>query len=174
MENIESSLPSAYEPKSVEAPWYKAWEESGFFKASQTSSKPVFSLVMPPPNVTGRLHMGHALMVTLQDLVARYKRMRGFNVLWLPGVDHAGIATQNVVERVLKKEGKSRHDLGREAFIGQVWAWKEKYGATINQQIRIMGASCDFLAEGAGRAGERLVEPGEGIVVAGEGHHHVQ
>ncbi len=148
MENpIETSLPSAYEPKNVEARWYKQWEESGLFKASQTSSKPPFSMVMPPPNVTGSLHMGHALNDTLQDLVARYKRMQGFNVLWLPGVDHAGIATQNVVERVLKKEGKSRHDLGREAFIEKVWAWKEKYGATINQQIRKMGASCDWTRE---------------------------
>ena len=148
MENPkELELPPAYEPKNVEAYWYKAWEESGLFKASQTSSQPAFCMVMPPPNVTGSLHMGHALNDTLQDLVARYKRMQGFNVLWLPGVDHAGIATQNVVERVLKKEGKSRHDLGREAFIEQVWAWKEKYGATINQQIRKMGASCDWSRE---------------------------
>ena len=115
-------LPPAYDPKDVESRWYKQWEESGAFIASQDSTQPAFCMVMPPPNVTGSLHMGHALNDTLQDLVARYKRMRGFNVLWLPGVDHAGIATQNVVERVLKKEGKSRHDLGREAFIEQVWA----------------------------------------------------
>ncbi|HVZ81968.1 MAG TPA: valine--tRNA ligase [bacterium] len=140
----EMNLPSAYEPKDVEAKWYPLWEASGDFRAEDRSSKPAFCMVMPPPNVTGSLHMGHALNDTLQDLIARFKRMRGFNVLWLPGVDHAGIATQNVVERVLKKEGKSRHDLGREAFIRKVWEWKEKYGATINQQIRKMGASCDW------------------------------
>jgi valyl-tRNA synthetase len=145
MENQpEFSLPPAYEPQSVEAKWYPLWEASGDFKADNDSSKPPFSMVMPPPNVTGSLHMGHALNDTLQDLIARFKRMRGFNVLWLPGVDHAGIATQNVVERVIKKEGKSRHDLGREAFVKKVWEWKEKYGATINQQIRKMGASCDW------------------------------
>ncbi|HTC21047.1 MAG TPA: valine--tRNA ligase, partial [bacterium] len=143
----EFSLPPAYEPKEVEGRWYPEWEKSGIFKPSDDSSKKPFCMVMPPPNVTGSLHMGHALNDTLQDLLARYKRMQGFNVLWLPGVDHAGIATQNVVERVLKKEGKSRHDLGREAFIAQVWAWKEKYGATINSQIRKMGASCDWSRE---------------------------
>ncbi len=104
-------------------------------------------MVIPPPNVTGSLHIGHALNVTLQDLIARYKRMNGFNVLWLPGCDHAGIATQNVVERELKKEGKSRHDLGREAFIKRTWEWKEKYGATIMGQLRKLGASCDWTRE---------------------------
>jgi valyl-tRNA synthetase len=143
----ENELPSVYDPKLVEARWYEEWEKSGDFIASQDSSKPSFCLVMPPPNVTGSLHMGHALNDTLQDLIARFKRMRGFNVLWLPGVDHAGIATQNVVERVLKKEGKSRHDLGREEFIKRVWEWKEKYGATINRQIRKMGSSCDWSRE---------------------------
>jgi valyl-tRNA synthetase len=131
----EIELPPAYEPKNVEAHWYKEWEESGLFKASQTSTQPAFSMVMPPPNVTGRLHMGHALTYTLQDLLTRYKRMRGFNVLWLPGTDHAGIATQNVVEKELKKENKSRHDFGREAFVAKVWEWKEKYGEIINRTI---------------------------------------
>jgi len=146
-ENNQVEFPSAYDPKNVEGHWYQEWESSGAFKADNQSSQKPFCMVMPPPNVTGSLHMGHALNDTLQDLIARFKRMQGFNVLWLPGVDHAGIATQNVVERVLKKDGKSRHDLGREAFIEQVWAWKEKYGATINQQIRKMGASCDWSRE---------------------------
>ncbi len=104
-------------------------------------------MVIPPPNVTGSLHMGHALNDTLQDLIARYKRMQGFNVLWLPGCDHAGIATQNVVEKELKKEGKSRHDLGREAFVKRVWEWKEKYGSTIMRQLRRLGASLDWTRE---------------------------
>ena len=148
MENNEKSLmPPAYDPKDLEARWYDFWEKSGYFTASQTSDKPSFSMVIPPPNVTGSLHMGHALNHTLQDLIARFKRMNGFNVLWLPGTDHAGIATQNVVERELRKEGKTRYDLGREAFIQRTWEWKEKYGATITQQIRKMGASCDWTRE---------------------------
>ena len=150
MENKEkptTELPPAYEPKDVEARWYEIWEKSGAFTASQVSKKPPFSMVIPPPNVTGSLHIGHALNNTLQDLMARFKRMRGYNVLWLPGVDHAGIATQNVVERELKKEGKTRHDLGREAFIQRTWEWKEKYGATIMRQLRKLGCSCDWTRE---------------------------
>ncbi len=148
MENPkEFALPPAYEPKEVESRWYEVWEKAGLFTAAQDSNKPAFSMVIPPPNVTGSLHMGHALNDTLQDALARYKRMNGFNVLWLPGTDHAGIATQNVVERELKKEGKTRHDLGREAFIKRVWEWKEKYGATIMNQMRKMGASCDWSRE---------------------------
>src|SRR5689334_22761607 len=104
MENQENILPPAYDPKAVEGRWYEEWEKSGAFTASQKSEKPAFSMVIPPPNVTGSLHIGHALNNTLQDLIARFKRMQGFNVLWLPGCDHAGIATQNVVERELKKE----------------------------------------------------------------------
>src|SRR5258708_6044022 len=137
MENKkEFELPPAYEPKEVEARWYGVWEKSGIFTASTESTKPAFCMVIPPPNVTGSLHMGHALNVTLQDALARFKRMRGFNVLWLPGCDHAGIATQNVVERELKKEGKTRHDLGREAFVQRTRDWKEKYGATIRGRVR--------------------------------------
>ncbi len=144
----EFSLPPVYEPKEVEARWYDVWEKSGIFKASQTTDKPAFCMVIPPPNVTGSLHMGHALNDTLQDALARFKRMNGFNVLWLPGCDHAGIATQNVVERELAKtEGKTRYDLGREAFIQKVWEWKEKYGARIMKQIRTMGCSCDWSRE---------------------------
>jgi valyl-tRNA synthetase len=147
METNNPEMPSAYDPKDLESRWYDLWEKSGYFKASTTSGKPSFSMVIPPPNVTGSLHMGHALNHTLQDLIARYKRMKGFNVLWLPGTDHAGIATQNVVERELRKEGKTRQDLGREAFVKRTWEWKEKYGATITSQIRKMGASCDWSRE---------------------------
>ena len=146
-EKPSTELPPAYEPKDVEARWYEIWEKSGVFTAAQDSQKPAFSMVIPPPNVTGSLHIGHALNNTLQDLIARFKRMRGYNVLWLPGCDHAGIATQNVVERELKKEGKTRHDLGREAFIQRTWEWKEKYGATIMRQLRKLGCSCDWTRE---------------------------
>ncbi|MGH7739184.1 MAG: class I tRNA ligase family protein, partial [bacterium] len=142
--NEKALMPSAYDSKDLEKRWYNFWEQSGYFKASTETTKPSFSMVIPPPNVTGSLHMGHALNHTLQDLIARYKRMKGFNVLWLPGTDHAGIATQNVVERELRKEGKTRYDLGREAFVKRTWEWKEKYGATITRQIRKMGASCDW------------------------------
>src|SRR5665213_2458126 len=144
----EFELPPAYEPKDVEARWYDIWEKSGIFTASQDKPKDKsFCMVIPPPNVTGSLHMGHALNDTLQDALARFKRMQGYNVLWLPGMDHAGIATQNVVERELKKEGKTRHDLGREGFVKRVWEWKEQYGARIMKQIRKMGCSCDWTRE---------------------------
>jgi valyl-tRNA synthetase len=147
MDNKEFSLPPAYDPKDVESRWYGIWENSGDFTATTGSEKPAFCMVIPPPNVTGSLHMGHALNETLQDLIARFKRMNGFNVLWLPGCDHAGIATQNVVEKELKKEGKNRHDLGRDAFVKRVWEWKEKYGATIMRQLRKLGSSCDWTRE---------------------------
>ncbi|RMG18268.1 MAG: valine--tRNA ligase [Deltaproteobacteria bacterium] len=142
------SLPKAYDPAAVESKWYAYWEERGYFRADAKSDKPPFAIVMPPPNVTGSLHMGHALTATIQDLVVRWHRMRGFETLWLPGTDHAGIATQMVVERELKqKEGKSRHDLGREAFLERVWAWKEQYGSRITEQHKALGASCDWSRE---------------------------
>src|SRR5688572_17179524 len=131
-----SELSPKYDPKEVEERWYKAWESSGYFKADPSSKKPPFSIVIPPPNVTGSLHIGHALNNSLQDLMSRYMRMRGYDVLWLPGCDHAGIATQNVVERELAKEGKKRDDLGREKFVERVWQWKEQYGSTIMRQLR--------------------------------------
>ena len=142
-----TEIPTAYQSAEVEERWYSLWESSGDFTAQAGSPKPAFSMVIPPPNVTGSLHMGHALNDTLQDLLARYHRMKGFNVLWLPGCDHAGIATQNVVEKELRKEGMSRHELGREAFVGRVWDWKEKYGATIMRQIRFLGCSVDWTRE---------------------------
>ncbi|MCX7699100.1 MAG: valine--tRNA ligase, partial [Candidatus Goldbacteria bacterium] len=136
-----------YEPQKLEPEIYKKWEERGYFIADNKSEKPSFCIVIPPPNVTGSLHMGHALNNTLQDILSRYKRLRGYNVLWLPGCDHAGIATQNVVERELKKEGKSRKDLGREKFLERVWQWKEKYGKTIMMQLRKLGSSLDWTRE---------------------------
>ncbi len=150
-ENLSSkdrnTLSTKYDPQEIEGKWYEHWEQSGYFTAHPESDKPRFSIVIPPPNVTGSLHIGHALNNTLQDILSRQKRMQGFDVLWVPGCDHAGIATQNVVERKLKKEGKSRHDLGREAFIERVWSWKEQYGGTIMKQLRRLGASCDWTRE---------------------------
>ena len=139
-----SSLPDRYSAAEVETRIYKWWEESGFFKAADVSTKPPFCIILPPPNVTGSLHMGHALDHTIQDVLIRWKRMLGFNALWLPGTDHAGIATQSVVERELKKEGKTRHDLGREKFVERVWEWKNQYGNRIYQQMRRLGDSCDW------------------------------
>ncbi|MEI8172604.1 MAG: valine--tRNA ligase [Deltaproteobacteria bacterium] len=143
----ESSLSKVYEPRETEAKWYQYWLDRGFFRAEDTSSKKPFSIVIPPPNVTGMLHMGHALNNTLQDVIIRYKRMQGFNALWMPGTDHAGIATQNVVEQELAKEGVTRHDLGREKFIERVWEWKKKYGGVITNQLKRLGCSCDWSRE---------------------------
>ncbi|RKG89626.1 valine--tRNA ligase [Corallococcus sp. CA049B] len=143
-----TELSKAYEPSEVEARWYNHWLERDYFRAEAPSSKPPFSIVLPPPNVTGSLHIGHALTATIQDILTRWKRMSGFNALWLPGTDHAGIATQMVVEKELKKtEGKSRHDLGREAFLERVWTWKGKFGARIGEQHRYLGASLDWSRE---------------------------
>lgn len=136
------SLPKHFEPAKVEKKWYNFWIEKEFFAPSESEKN--FSIVIPPPNVTGSLHMGHALNVTLQDILIRWKRMKGFSALWVPGTDHAGIATQNVVERHLQNEGLDRHRLGRAAFIEQVWKWKEQYGNTIINQLKRMGASCDW------------------------------
>jgi valyl-tRNA synthetase len=139
-----SHLPDRYNPQDVEEKIYKWWEESGFFKAQDKSTKPPYSVILPPPNVTGFLHLGHALDHTIQDVLVRYKRMNGFNVLWLPGTDHAGIATQAVVEKELKKEGVTRHQLGRTKFVEKVWEWKHQYGNRIYSQMRKIGDSCDW------------------------------
>ncbi|MDA0576770.1 MAG: valine--tRNA ligase [Verrucomicrobia bacterium] len=133
-----------YDPKAVEAKWYQRWLDSGAFHGDAARGGEPYCVVIPPPNVTGILHMGHALNNTIQDILVRWRRMQGRNVVWMPGTDHAGIATQNVVERALRKEGKSREDLGREAFVQRVWAWKEEYGNTIISQLKRMGASCDW------------------------------
>ena len=140
-------LDKIYNPKAVEEKWSKYCLEKELFKADADSKKPPFSMVIPPPNVTGSLHMGHALNNTLQDILARYKRMRGFDVLWVPGTDHAGIATQNVVEKKLHAEGVDRHKLGRSKFIERVWKWKEESGGAIIHQLKRLGASCDWSRE---------------------------
>lgn len=144
-----SELPKAYEPQAVEEKWYAFWQEQNCFTANADSPKPGYSIVIPPPNVTGMLHMGHVLNNTIQDILARKARMDGKEVLWLPGTDHAGIATQAVVEKTLRKQGvmKHRDDLGREKFLEHVWAWKEKHGGIIIQQLKKLGCSCDWTRE---------------------------
>ncbi len=169
-------LDKVYDPKQIEKKWYGFWEASGFFRARADGGKPPYCIVIPPPNVTGSLHMGHALNNTLQDILIRYKRMAGFDVLWMPGTDHAGIATQNVVERMLAKEGLDRHALGREAFIARVWQWKEQSGGAIINQLKRLGCSCDWsrerftMDEGLSRAVRevfvRLYE--EGLIYQGD------
>ncbi|MDD5863432.1 MAG: valine--tRNA ligase [Firmicutes bacterium] len=137
-------LPKVYEPQQVESRIYKMWEDGGYFHAEKDESKKPFTIVMPPPNVTGQLHMGHAMDATLQDTLIRFKRMQGYNALWIPGVDHAGIATQIKVEEELRKDGLTRYDLGREKFLERVWDWKHKYGNRIVEQQKKLGASCDW------------------------------
>ncbi|MBU1671732.1 MAG: valine--tRNA ligase [Actinobacteria bacterium] len=143
-EDLGADIPKAYEPGSVEERWYSFWEDNGYFHADPASGKPKFSQVIPPPNVTGVLHMGHALNNGLQDIIARRRKMQGYEVLWMPGTDHAGIATQNVVERALEREGTDRHALGREKFVERVWEWKEEYGGTIIRQLKRLGCMCDW------------------------------
>ncbi len=140
-------LDKRYNPKDIEKKWYDYWLEKEHFKAESKSDKPSYCIVIPPPNVTGSLHIGHALDITLHDIMIRWKRMSGFNTLWLPGTDHAGIATQNVVEKDLKTKGMDRHSLGREKFIEKVWEWKKLYGGTIINQLKSIGASCDWSRE---------------------------
>jgi len=137
-------IPDRYEPGAVEEHWYPQWEQRGYFAADPGSSRPPYCIVIPPPNVTGALHMGHAFTFTLQDVLIRFKRMDGFDALWQPGTDHAGIATQVVVERQLAAEGKTKDDVGREAFVERVWRWTEESGGTILRQLRRLGASCDW------------------------------
>jgi valyl-tRNA synthetase len=140
-------LPKAYEPKTVEERWYAFWLEKGYFHADENAGGEPFSIVIPPPNVTGSLHIGHALNSTLQDIIVRWMRMSRRNTLWIPGTDHAGIATQNVVERQLAKEHIDRHVLGREKFVEKVWEWKKEYGGRIISQLKRLGASCDWQRE---------------------------
>ncbi|HBK80759.1 MAG TPA: valine--tRNA ligase, partial [Nitrospinae bacterium] len=140
-------LDPRYDPKAVENRWYAHWLEKNYFHGTADDSRKPYSIVIPPPNVTGSLHMGHALNNTLQDILVRWKRMQGYNVCWMPGMDHAGIATQNVVERQLASEGKTRESLGRENFVKRVWEWKEESGGTIIHQLKKLGASCDWERE---------------------------
>jgi valyl-tRNA synthetase len=169
-------LPKSYDPKSVEQKWYDFWLEKKYFHAEESSAATPFSIVIPPPNVTGSLHIGHALNSTLQDVLVRWMRMSGRNALWVPGTDHAGIATQNVVERKLATEGVDRHALGREKFVDEVWKWKKEYGGRIISQLKRLGASCDWdrerftMDEGLSKAVRevfvRLYE--EGLIYRGE------
>ena len=140
-------LDKVYDPHRIETKWYEYWEAQGLFTAKADGQKPPYCIVIPPPNITGSLHMGHALNNTLQDILIRSKRMQGFDALWMPGTDHAGIATQNVVERRLAQEGLDRHKLGREAFIARVWQWKQESGGTIIKQLKRLGCSCDWSRE---------------------------
>ena len=140
----QAELPKSFEPHAIEARWYPVWEAAGYFKAGSDPSKPAFAIQLPPPNVTGTLHMGHAFNQTVMDALTRYHRMLGDNTLWLPGTDHAGIATQIVVERQLDAQKISRHDLGRDRFIDKVWEWKEQSGGAITRQMRRLGDSCDW------------------------------
>ena len=140
----ENNIPKVYDPKSFEKKWYAYWEENKLFHAEVDKSKKPYSIVIPPPNVTGQLHMGHALDNTLQDILIRWRRMQGYNTLWMPGCDHAGIATQAKVEGALREEGKTRYDLGRDKFLERVWQWKEEYGSRIMFQLRTLGSSCDW------------------------------
>jgi valyl-tRNA synthetase len=141
----ENELPKTYDPTGIEKKWYKTWEESKSFKPVPNKEKGTFTLLMPPPNVTGRLHMGHALNHTIQDSIVRFKRMQGFETLWIPGQDHAGIATQaKVEEKIFKEEGKTKHDLGKEEFLAKIWEWKEEYSGHILEQLKKIGNSCDW------------------------------
>jgi valyl-tRNA synthetase len=145
--SIDHQLPRVYEPGQVEHKWYQYWKDNNYFAPSGNTERPVFSIVMPPPNVTGSLHLGHALDNTLQDILTRWRRMQGYNALWLPGTDHAGIATQAKVEEALAREGLSRYDLGREKFVERVWEWKHLYGSRITEQLSLLGSSCDWSRE---------------------------
>src|SRR5215467_8213294 len=154
LETMSHELPKAYEPGAIEARWAEFWVREKLFhvetpKAAESPAapQPVFSLLLPPPNVTGSLHMGHMFEQTQMDIMVRWHRMRGFRTLWLPGTDHAGIATQLMVERQLATEGKKRTELGREKFIERVWCWKKYYGGAIQEQMRRLGASVDWSRE---------------------------
>src|SRR5690606_34137285 len=140
-------LPKTYDPKAVEEKWYRFWLEHDCFHAEVDPDRKPYAIVIPTPNVTGRLHLGHALNNTLQDILVRYHRMKGDNTMWIPGTDHAGIATQVKVEEELAKEGLNRHQLGREKFLERVWQWKNEYGDTIIRQLKKLGSSCDWQRE---------------------------
>src|SRR5690606_30309831 len=141
------TMPTTYDPKAAEQKWYEYWEKGNYFEAGKRKDAEPYTIVIPPPNVTGMLHIGHALDFTLQDILIRTKRMQGYDALWLPGSDHAGIATQTRVEQTLRAEGISRYDLGREKFLEKVWEWKEHYADTIREQWAKMGFSLDYSRE---------------------------
>jgi valyl-tRNA synthetase len=144
-EPLQREIPKVYDPKACEEQWSQFWQERNQFHTNLDSPKPKYSIVIPPPNVTGRLHMGHALNNTLQDILCRYKRLSGYEVIWMPGTDHAGIATQSVVERqMFEREKITRHDIGREKLVERIWKWREQYGGAILAQLKALGASCDW------------------------------
>ena len=145
MSKAMTEMPKSYDHQATEAGWYARWETAGLFTANAKSPKPKYTICLPPPNVTGELHMGHALNNTLQDVLIRWRRTQGFNAEWMPGTDHAGIATQAVVERLIfAQEKKTRHDLGREELVKRIWQWKDKYEKRILDQLRALGCSCDW------------------------------
>ncbi|MXY98123.1 MAG: class I tRNA ligase family protein, partial [Gemmatimonadetes bacterium] len=144
---MAEGLPPQYDPGTVERKWYAFWEEHQFFHADPASGKPPYSIVIPPPNITGILHLGHVLNNTIQDVLIRFKRMQGFETLWMPGTDHAGIATHVVVERMLAERGIDREEIGRDRFVEEVWKWREQYGRTIVRQLKELGCSCDWKRE---------------------------
>jgi len=172
----ERAMDKRFDPQSYEQKWQQRWAAADYFRVTVPSDKPPFCIMIPPPNVTGKLHVGHALQSTLQDLLTRWRRMQGYNALWLPGTDHAGIATQLMVERQLAGEGLSKGDLGRERFLERTWAWKAQYHGNIRRQLDLLGASCDWsrerftLDEGLSKAvREAFVRLyNEGLVTRGE------
>ena len=170
-----TELSKAYDHRDVEPRWYRTWLERGYFHADENDrTRPAFSIVIPPPNVTGSLHMGHALTATIQDILIRWKRMAGFNALWLPGTDHAGIATQMVVEKELQRtEKKSRHDLGREEFLRRVWEWKEQYGGRISEQHKVLGRLARLAARALHHGRGALPGRARGVRAALRGGAHL-
>ena len=144
MDKTDKKLEGNYNPKDFEQKVYENWEEKGCFKPSMDKTKPAYCIMMPPPNVTGKLHMGHALDDTIQDILIRFKRMQGYNTLWLPGSDHASISTEMKVVQKIKEEGKTKHQLGREKFLEEAWDWTHEYGGIIQRQQRKLGCSCDW------------------------------
>ncbi|MGR3317679.1 MAG: class I tRNA ligase family protein, partial [Candidatus Anammoxibacter sp.] len=144
---MQETISNKYNPKEIEGKWYGFWEKNNLFHNEPDPARNPYSIVIPPPNITGVLHMGHALNNIIQDILIRWRRMQGYNTLWMPGTDHAGIATQNVVERALAKDKSSKEAIGRDAFVKMVWEWKEKYGSTIIKQLKHLGSACDWERE---------------------------
>ena len=144
---MRKELPTTYDPADVEDRLYRQWEERGYFHAEVEEDKPPYTIVIPPPNITGQLHMGHALDNTLQDILIRWRRMQGYNTLWQPGTDHASIATEVKIVAAMAEEGLTKEDLGREGFLERAWKWKEEYGGRIIKQLKKLGSSCDWERE---------------------------
>ena len=173
---MSEELSKVYNPKEVESRLYKSWEEKGLFKAEVDKNKKSYTIVMPPPNITGRLHMGHALDDTMQDTIIRYKRMQGYSALWVPGTDHSAIATEAKIVEKMREEGISKEEIGREEFLKRAWAWKKEYGGNIVKQIKKLGSSCDWsrkrftMDEGCSKAVREFFVKlyNEGLIYRGE------